>query len=131
MLRATTKNTPDPDLIPMARQWLHGYMVKLGREKDRHPPDDRLVAQFLSIAPWPQLERLLYDLLAEHREPGYQYAWFVTVALQRIHGIQPKQLQQRRAMLKLIKPAAEQAAKEGQEWAQLLIGQVASNKTLK
>jgi hypothetical protein len=34
--------------------------------------------------------------MAERREPGYSYAWFVSVALQRIHGITPAELRARR-----------------------------------
>lgn len=92
----------DAALIEAARRWLHGYMAKLGREQHPHPPDNQILAQFLAIATWPQLEGLLYDLLAERKEPGYSYAWFITVALQRIHGIQPAILKQRRAELKLV-----------------------------
>jgi len=103
LLRAKESDYP-AELITTARRWLHGYALKLGRDKDRHPPDGRIVAQFLSIAPWPQLEGLLYDLLAERKEPGYSYAWFVTVALQRLHGIQPATLRERRAALKLVTP---------------------------
>lgn len=124
LLTANPKNTPPADLAN-ARRWLHGYRLKLGREPRVHPPDDRILAQFLSIAPWPALERLLYDLLAERKEPGYSYAWFVSVALQRLHGLEPARYarlrDQRRAELKLVK--APQAAPEPEpdpQWSQAL-----------
>jgi hypothetical protein len=104
LLRASPSDY-EREAIAKARACLHGYAVKLGREKDRHPPDDRLVAQFLSIAPWQALERLIYDLMAERKQPGYAYAWFVAVALQRIHGIQPGTLKQRRAELRVVERA--------------------------
>lgn len=102
LLKANPKRI-EPAKIETARRWLHGYQAKLGRERDPHPPDDRIVAQFLSIADWPILERLLYDLMAERKEPGYSYAWFVSVALQRIHGVQPATLKARRAELRVVK----------------------------
>ncbi len=87
----------DPQRRSAARQWLHGYALKFGREPDCHPPDDRIVAQFLAIAPWPRLEGLLYELMAERKAPGSNYAaWFIAVALQRIHGIAPGTLARRR-----------------------------------
>jgi hypothetical protein len=41
--------------------------------------------------------------MAERKEPGYQYSWYVTVALPRFHGIQPEELKQRRAELRLVR----------------------------
>jgi hypothetical protein len=105
LLRAR-KNDYDRTTIERARKWLHGYMAKLGTEPSPHPPDDHILAQFLAVADWPPLERLLYDLLAERKRPGWSYAWFVTVALQRIHGIDPKAFRARRAHLKLVAPTA-------------------------
>jgi hypothetical protein len=56
------------------------------------------------------LERLLYDLMAERKKPGENYpAWFIAVAIQRLHGIGPQQQKQARAALRLVKrgqPAA-------------------------
>lgn len=77
-----------------ARRWLHGYQAKMSRDRStaEKPPDEKLIAQFLSVAEWPRLEAMLYDLLAERQEPGSRYAWYVSVALQRIHGIQPEAL---------------------------------------
>lgn len=95
------------ELIATARRWMHGYIVKLGTDPHAHPPDNRIVAQFLSIAEWPALERVLQDLMAERKPAGYSHAWFVSVALQRIHGIDPRALRQRRSELQVVrhKPA--------------------------
>ena len=40
---------------------------------------------------------MLYDLMSERKQPSFSWAWYVTVALQRIHGISPKQLRDIRA----------------------------------
>src|SRR4051794_1396955 len=102
LLKAKPKNF-DNGLIQHFRDWLHGYMAKLGREPHPHAPDDLIVSQFLTCGEPHQLGRLLDDLLAEHKEPGHSYAWFVTVALQRIHGISPETVKQRRTELRLVK----------------------------
>lgn len=49
--------------------------------------------------------------MAERKEPGHSYAWYVTVAAQRIHGIRPQDLKTRRAELRLVK-THHQPAKE-------------------
>ena len=112
-MRSTAKKF-DHETTQRCRDWLYGYMRKFGRELEPHPPDPLIVAQFLSVAPWPQLESLLNKLVRENCEAGKTYAWFVAVALQRIHGINPAQLRERRAALQLVRtpppPAAEQAA---------------------
>ena len=100
----------DPEAIQFFRGFLHSYVAKLGREPHPHAPDDLIVAQFLSCGEVHQLEKLLYDLMAERKEPGHSYAWFVSVALQRLHGISPQQFKQRRSELRVVKqrPAEEQ-----------------------
>jgi len=104
VLQARPKNYPEADL-ERARGWMHSYAAKLpaANTPNPHPPDDVMVSQFLAVAPWPQLEGLLYDLLGERKQCGYSYAWFVSVALQRIHGIKPQLLKERREELKLIR----------------------------
>ena len=90
-----------------AKRWLHGYAAKFpapGSEHP-HPPDGAVTAQFLAIAPWPRLLGVIYDLMAERKQCGQSYQWFVTVALQRVHGIQPDQLKAARAELKLVRGA--------------------------
>lgn len=95
-----------------AKEWLYGYMRKFGRERDPHPPDEQIIAQFLSIAPWAQLENLLMRLFRENCESGKTYAWFVYVALQRIHGISAAQVRQRKAELQLVKGSGQQHAQD-------------------
>jgi hypothetical protein len=92
----------DPADIRELRKWVHGYQAKFGRDKNPHPPDDKILAQLLAVAPVWQIVRLIDDLKAEGKEPGYQYAWYGTVALQRIHGIRPDEVTARRAELKAV-----------------------------
>lgn len=101
LLKANPKKY-DAGKLMIARQWLHGYAAKFGRMPNPHPPDEQICAQFVSIAEWPRLQGMLYDLMAERREPGDSYAWFVTVALQRIWGITPQRQKEVRAQLKLV-----------------------------
>jgi len=95
-----------PAALDQARRWMHGYMRKFGIESDQHPPDEKIAAQFLACGDdaggWPRLEALLHDLMAE-RKKAYSYAWFVSVALQRIHGIRPDLVKRQRAALKLVR----------------------------
>ena len=101
LLKANPKKC-DPEALAQWRSWLHGYQCKFGREPNAHPPDDRITAQWMACGEPHQLEKLLYDLMAERKEPGHSYAWFVTVALQRLHGISPQQQQARRAQLRAV-----------------------------
>jgi hypothetical protein len=90
--------------IKTASRWLQGYATKFHPTgQTPHPPDARIVAQFLAVAPWPTLERLLYELMTERLTPGAKYgAWFVAVALQRLHGIGPDEQKKRRADLRVM-----------------------------
>ncbi|HXE11877.1 MAG TPA: hypothetical protein VN633_07150, partial [Bryobacteraceae bacterium] len=67
------------------------HHAKYAREENRLPDlrGDAIMAQFLTVAEWPRLEARLCDLAAERKEAGYSYGWYVTVALQRIHGLSP------------------------------------------
>jgi hypothetical protein len=100
-----------PDIFAAARRFLHGYLAKLGTREILangvpHPPDDKVVTQFLTLGQgmgeWPRLEAMLYELMSERKE-AYSYGWFLTVALQRIHGIQPEAVKEHRAKLRGIK----------------------------
>jgi hypothetical protein len=114
----------EKELIEKARGWLLGYKRKLGGQTTCHPPDDTLCAQFLSIAPWPDLEAMLYDLMKQEACPGIQDAWFVSVALHRIHGIDAKTTRHYRAQLRLVR---EQTATATQStFAEDLVRQVAA-----
>jgi hypothetical protein len=85
-----------------ARMKIASHHAKYAREENRLPglPDDAITAQFLAVAEWPRLEALLYDLAAERKEAGYSYGWYITVALQRIHGLSPARVREMRAQLK-------------------------------
>jgi hypothetical protein len=85
-----------------ARMQIASHHAKYAREENRLPtlPDDVITAQFLAIAEWPRLEALLSELAAERKEAGYSYGWYVTVALQRIHGLSPARVRDMRARLK-------------------------------
>ncbi len=120
--RASLKNR-NPEAIKEARGFLFHYLSKLGteeflREGKPHPPDDKALAQFLCMGDgaggWPRLSNLLHDLMNE-RKRAYNYGWFHIVAAQRIHGIDPKHLKERRAALKLIhqRDRTELAALQG------------------
>lgn len=103
LLSAKPQNQ-NPTEMAEARKWLWGYASKLGLDPNPHPPPDTIVAQFLSVAPWPQLLQLFYDLMAERKVPGENYtAWFVAVAMQRIHGVKPELLRQARAEFKIVR----------------------------
>jgi hypothetical protein len=104
-LRAAQKNDYDETTFEAARHALHSHQAKHARERNPNSPDDQIVAEFLAIAEWPRLEAMLYDLAAERKEAGYSYAWFVTVALQRIHGLSPQALKAAREKIAQRKPA--------------------------
>jgi len=106
----------DPELLRKARGWMHGYSAKLGREPYAHPPDDAVCAQFLAVAEPDRLHNLVMELMHERKEPGATPAWFITVALQRLHGVQPTALKQRRAELRAVagkRPTESAAPPEG------------------
>lgn len=110
-----------PERIEEARGWLLGYRRKLGNAPTCHAPEDNIVAQFLAVADWPDLERMLYQLFQQRIPPGDKDAWFITVALNRIHSIAPAVIQKRRAQLKLVRAAsAEASADNVQQFAKQL-----------
>jgi DNA-binding MarR family transcriptional regulator len=103
VLSAKPKNQ-NPNEMAAARKWMHGYATKFPSPDNQkpHPPDETACAQLLAVAPWPRIERMFYDLTAERQTAGYNWAWFVVVALQRIHGISATKQKQTREQLKLI-----------------------------
>mgnify|MGYP001589076858 CR=1 FL=1 len=126
LLHANPK-TCDAQTLDTARRWLHGYTVKFGFDPKAHPPDDRILAQFLAVAPWVTLERLLYDLMAERKQPGTTYAWYIAVALQRIHGLKYELLRARRAQLKPIpNPNSAPSAAAGENFTRELLARTAA-----
>ena len=50
-------------------------------------PAERILARCLAIAPIESLHQTLETLSKEGGPTGQKFAWFVTVFLQRIHGI--------------------------------------------
>jgi hypothetical protein len=102
LLTAKPKHYDKPTMDE-ARRWVHGYQTKFGPSATADPPDDTILAQLLAIAPLQYLIRLLQDLMSDRQKAGDTYAWFVTVALQRIHGIAPAAFKAKRAEFKAIK----------------------------
>jgi hypothetical protein len=100
-LQRAQKNDFDEDVFELARNRIASHHTKFAREANRLSalPDDKITAQFLAIAEWPKLEALLFNLASERKEAGYSYGWYITVALQRIHGIPPSRLQEMREQL--------------------------------
>jgi hypothetical protein len=100
-LQRAQKSDFDEEIFELVRNRIASHHAKFAREANRLSalPDDKITAQFLAIAEWPKLESLLFDLASERKEAGYSYGWYITVALQRIHGIPPSRLQEMRAQL--------------------------------
>jgi hypothetical protein len=88
-----------------ARSAIMGHVVKFpARLGDyNQPPDKIITAQLLAIAEWHILEDLFLQLRIDRAEAGERYAWFVTVALERIHDIRPETVKAKREELKLVK----------------------------
>ena len=99
MLKAELKDF-DPCIVEEAGNMLLGYMKTphLCSVQNVGPCPPVLLAQFLAVAPWPELRALLYDLRGERRE-AYSYAFFVSSAAQRIRHIDPKTLRKARVAL--------------------------------
>jgi hypothetical protein len=96
------KSSTDETLFELARNRIASHHAKFARPENRQPslPDDVITAQFLTVAEWPKLEAMLLDLASERKEAGHSYGWYVTVALQRIHGISPERLRKMRGRVK-------------------------------
>lgn len=120
VIRARKKDY-NADQIATARNWLLGYRRKLGRAPTCHPPDDDICAQFLAIADWETLQKTLYELFRQQIPPGDNDAWFVAVALNRIHGFKPDALKTRKQALKLVKPAKQHQQPDSREFTQELL----------
>ena len=103
-LRAREKHFK-PAELERAKQLIWGYQLKFGPDHNSHPPDGDILAQFLAVAEWHRLEAMVYnELMPDREKPGYKYSWYVTVALQKIHGIKPAILKARRAELRIVRP---------------------------
>jgi hypothetical protein len=101
-LQKSKKVDFDETLFELARNRIASHHAKFARPESRQPslPDDAITAQFLAVAEWPKLEGMLVDLASERKEAGHSYGWYVTVALQRIHGISPERLRKMRGRVK-------------------------------
>jgi hypothetical protein len=108
-LQRSQKSDFDEEIFELARNRIASHHAKFAREANRLSalPDDKITAQFLAIAEWPKLEALLFDLASERKEAGYSYGWYITVALQRIHGIPPSRLQEMREQLNHSRKGAQ------------------------
>ena len=91
-----------------AKRWVHGYQCndKYGgsRDRNRNPPDDTVLAQILTACgSLAGVINLIQALGGARTEPGDQYGWYVTMALNRIHGIAPVKVKAGWARLKLAR----------------------------
>lgn len=91
----------DKTTVDYFRRALHSYMAKFGRDDDNrryldagaapHPPDNDVVARFLSTAEthqlMPLIETLSWEAERDDKLQPHSYGWFVTVALSRLAGI--------------------------------------------
>ncbi len=90
-LQKAKKSDFNEETFEQARNLIASHHAKFAREGCQIAglPDDQITAQFLAIAEWPRLSHMLYDLLSVRKQPSFSWGWYVTVALQRIHGISP------------------------------------------
>ena len=111
----------DKDDVTAWRHRLHGYYAKFGRDgagrpvQSPHPPPDDIVAQFLAIADPRRLEMMMDNLeldaiTAHAHQPAtrsslnpFNYAWFITIGLSRVHGIHFQVTRKLRAALRDVK----------------------------
>lgn len=105
---SATPDKADPEQMKNARDWVHGYQCKFGRDPNPHAPDARFLAQLTAIASPEQIRAVLQQLMIERQTPGDKWVWYITVALQRIHGIPWQQVRAAREAWKVHKgrPAA-------------------------
>lgn len=127
LVRKANPKHCNPDEMASLRRWVHGYQRDFGREKKANPPDDKILAELLAVASSSQIIRVVQDLMAERKEAGYSYAWFLPVVIQRIYGISPEIWSTRRAALRAVyKPRIQSLKGEqtGLEFAADIAAQV-------
>lgn len=97
----------EDEIFEAARDLIASHHAKFAREGSQLPgkPDDQITAQFLAVADWPRLSRMLHDLLTERQQTSFSWGWYVTVALQRIHGVAPNSLREVRGRLRKGPPS--------------------------
>lgn len=105
-LQKAQKSDFNDEVFEQARNLIASHQAKFAREGSKLVglPDDQITAQFLAIAEWPTLSSMLYDLVSERKQPSFSWAWYVTVALQRVHGISPERVREVRPRLKFYPP---------------------------
>ena len=101
VLKAKPSHFHQSDLAE-ARSWIYGFMVKKAPldAQNPHPPDDVTLAQYLTAAGG-QAVTLIQKLLTEKHTAPRSPQWFVSVALDRLHGIRPKEADALRAELRI------------------------------
>lgn len=109
-LQKASKKQYDQATFSKAKDMLWGHQVKhCPRNPQNQPPDDEITAQILAICGGSveRLQGMLWEVTEGKREAGYSYAWYVTVALQRICGLTPAAVKAARERLR--KPATSTA----------------------
>lgn len=89
-----------PNRLIEAAELLHTAMRRRG-ERANQPPDDVVCAQFLACGDWQELQRVVMRILQTSSGGKIRrYSYFVTAALEQIHGIKPGDLYERREQLR-------------------------------
>ncbi len=97
----------DAEKIAWWTTHLHELMRKLGgRFADSRPPDHEVVRQILNTGPEESIKGVIRDLVIKRIPVGDKYSWFISVMLQRLHGIPSDLTADRRDELKEIREAA-------------------------
>ncbi|MFL6450936.1 MAG: hypothetical protein ACJ746_25145 [Bryobacteraceae bacterium] len=101
-LQKAKKSDFNDEVFEQARNLIASHHAKFAHGGCQMPglPDDQITAQFLAVADWPRLNRTLHDLMSERKQSSHSWGWYVTVALQRIHGISPDTVRGMREKLK-------------------------------
>jgi hypothetical protein len=102
VLRANPKRC-DPIELTEIRRWAHGYQCKFGVEPNPLPPNDLICAQILAAATVHQFAGLVQDMQAQRIPPGASPPWWVSVVLDKIHGIRAVEVKQARADLRAVR----------------------------
>lgn len=103
----------DSDEIRTVREALCGYWRRMREEPDAHPPPDKLCAEMLAVAPRRRILQLIEELWRNRQKPDRSYRWFVTVALNRIHHLEPAHIGKGFAQFRVLEkhvPDPEQRA---------------------
>lgn len=84
----------EPARLVEAAQILNEAMRRRG-ERVMAPPDDLVVAQFLACGEWAELNRVVMRIIQSNVRIR-KYGYFVSAALEQIHGIKPGDFHQAR-----------------------------------